>query len=124
VTRAAYAAGFLRRARFEALYLEKFGESPHETWRRGLAATEPSAPAAGAAIGGARLAARLEALSPRERQVCVRVARGMLNKQIAAELGIAEGTVKVHRARGMARLGVTSAVELARVLDRRESGDG
>ncbi len=69
VTRAAHAAGFLRRARFEALYLTQFGETPHQTWVRGLAATAPPrGPAAGATAALAALAARLEALSPRERQ--------------------------------------------------------
>lgn len=68
----------------------------------------------------ARIEARVEALSPRERQVCERVRKGMLNKQIAAELGISEATVKVHRAHAMTRLRVSSAAELVRLLDRAE----
>ena len=64
------------------------------------------------------LKARLGALSTREREVCELAARGMLNKQIAAELGIAEVTVKIHRARGMERLGVQSLAELAVLLAR------
>ena len=62
--------------------------------------------------------AALAALSPRERQVCERVAWGMLNKQIAAEFDISEAVVKQHRARGMKRLGVQSSAELARLLER------
>jgi RNA polymerase sigma factor (sigma-70 family) len=61
---------------------------------------------------------RLAHLSERERAVCDRVAQGMLNKQIAAALGVTEGTVKQHRARGMEKLGVGSAAELARLLER------
>ena len=58
------------------------------------------------------LAARLAALSSRQREVCERVARGMLNKQIAAELGISNSSVRLHRAEGMEKLGVASAAEL------------
>jgi len=62
--------------------------------------------------------ARRAALSPRELAVCEFVARGLLNKQIAAELGISEATVRVHRARGMDKLGAKSAAELGRLLAR------
>jgi FixJ family two-component response regulator len=48
----------------------------------------------------------------------------MLNKQIAAELGISEHTVKAHRARGMHRLGVSSAAELGRMLEKLGLGGG
>ena len=57
--------------------------------------------------------ARFEALSPREFEVCERIARGQLNKQIAADLGLSEATVKFHRSRAMERLGISSAAELA-----------
>jgi len=46
------------------------------------------------------------------------VAAGRLNKQIAAELGIAEKTVKSHRARVMTKLDVRSVAELVRIVDR------
>lgn len=46
------------------------------------------------------------------------VARGMLNKQIAAELGTSEATVQQHRARAMEKLGVGSVAELAAMLER------
>lgn len=72
----------------------------------------------------AALAARLNALTPRERQVCDRIARGQLNKQIAAELGLAESTVKQHRASATAKLRVTSAAELAALLERSRGRDG
>lgn len=65
-------------------------------------------------------AARLAALSSRQREVCERVARGMLNKQIAAELGISESTVRLHRAEGTKKLGVASAAELASLFARLE----
>lgn len=61
---------------------------------------------------------RLALLTPREREVCDGVARGLLNKQIAAMLGTAEKTVKVHRARVMEKLGVDSVAELARRMER------
>ncbi len=61
--------------------------------------------------------ARLERLTARERQVCDHLMKGMLNKQIAAELGIAESTVKVHRSRMMEKLGIDSVIALIRLLD-------
>jgi FixJ family two-component response regulator len=62
--------------------------------------------------------ARLNALTPREREVCMLVVAGRLNKQIAAELGIAEKTVKAHRARVMAKVGAPSVAELVRIVER------
>lgn len=75
------------------------------------------------------VAARLDTLTTRERQVCEALARGLLNKQIAAELGASEKTIKIHRARVMQKLGVSSVIELARLLERRgtvppRSGNG
>ena len=64
------------------------------------------------------LRTRFEALTPREREVCLRVAQGLLNKQIADELGAAEKTIKVHRGRVMEKLGVESVAELVRLVDR------
>lgn len=62
-------------------------------------------------------AARIALLSPREREVMHAVARGRLNKQIAAELGITVRTVKFHRARVMEKTGVDSVPDLVRLLD-------
>jgi FixJ family two-component response regulator len=60
---------------------------------------------------------RMARLSPRERQVCDLVATGLLNKQIAAELGAAEKTIKCHRGRVMEKLAVGSVAELVRLVD-------
>ncbi|MFL6570222.1 MAG: response regulator transcription factor [Burkholderiales bacterium] len=57
---------------------------------------------------------RLATLTPRERDVLSRVVTGKLNKQIAAELGTAEKTVKVHRARMMRKMQFDSLAELVR----------
>jgi FixJ family two-component response regulator len=64
---------------------------------------------------------RLESLTPRERQVLALVTTGMLNKQIAAELGAAEKTIKVHRGRVMVKMQVRSAAALVHMLSRDSS---
>ena len=61
---------------------------------------------------------RLTQLTPRERDVCELVVKGMLNKQTAGELGIAERTVKVHRANMLKKLKVGSLAELSRLVER------
>ena len=61
---------------------------------------------------------RLQLLKTREREVMSFVIAGSLNKQIAAELGITEATVKVHRARLMEKLGVTSVAELVTLAQK------
>jgi FixJ family two-component response regulator len=61
---------------------------------------------------------RVALLTPREREVAGHVAQGLLNKQIAAELGTTEKTVKVHRARVMQKLAVGSVAELVRLAER------
>jgi FixJ family two-component response regulator len=58
---------------------------------------------------------RLEVLTARERQVMAQVIRGRLNKQIAADLGTGEKTVKVHRARVMSKMMVRSVAELVQL---------
>ncbi len=68
--------------------------------------------------------ARLSKLTPREREVLEHVVAGQLNKQIAAELGIVEKTIKVHRARVMNKMGVRSLAELVRVAERVGIGRG
>ena len=55
---------------------------------------------------------RLASLTPRERDVFHRVIRGLLNKQIADELGASEQTIKVHRGRVMQKMQVSSVAEL------------
>ena len=66
-------------------------------------------------------ARRLASLTPRERQVLDLVATGMLNKQIAAELGAAEKTIKVHRGRIMEKMQVRTATALVGLLSRAET---
>ena len=62
--------------------------------------------------------ARLATLTPRERQVLAQVVAGRLNKQIAYDLGTAEKTIKVHRARCMEKMHVRSVAELVRMVER------
>jgi FixJ family two-component response regulator len=61
---------------------------------------------------------RLNTLTPREREVMSLVVRGLLNKQIAFELGTVEKTVKVHRARVMEKMEAQSLPELVRIAER------
>ncbi len=60
----------------------------------------------------------LDALTPREFEVMQLVITGMLNKQIGAELGTAEKTIKVHRGRVMQKLGVSSVADLLRLAQK------
>jgi len=62
----------------------------------------------------------IERLTPREHEVMQLVATGMLNKQVGSELGMAEKTVKTHRAHVMQKLGITSVAELMVVLQKAE----
>lgn len=64
------------------------------------------------------LQGRLQLLKTREREVLSFVIAGLLNKQIAGELGITEATVKVHRARLMEKLRVTSVAELVTLAQK------
>jgi FixJ family two-component response regulator len=61
--------------------------------------------------------ARVETLTPRERDVLALVAAGLMNKQIAAELGIAEITVKIHRGHVMKKMGTRSLADLVRITE-------
>jgi FixJ family two-component response regulator len=61
---------------------------------------------------------RLKTLTPREREVLGHVVAGKLNKQTAVDLGTVEKTIKVHRARVMEKMQVTSVAELARLAER------
>ena len=65
-----------------------------------------------------QLQQRFESLTSRERDVLWMVVSGMLNKQIAAQLGTAENTVKVHRRRAMEKMGAQSLAELIRMIER------
>ena len=61
---------------------------------------------------------RVATLTPRELDVLKLVIAGMLNKQIASQLGTTEGTIKVHRGRVMEKMGVTSVAELVILAQR------
>ncbi len=66
---------------------------------------------------------RFAKLTPRERDVFDLVVAGRLNKQIAAELGISERTVKVHRAQVMIKMRAASLAELVHLADKMQSAD-
>jgi FixJ family two-component response regulator len=62
----------------------------------------------------AGLQAHLETLTPREREILALVSSGLMNKQIAAELGLAEITVKIHRGHIMKKMGAKSLADLVK----------
>ena len=64
------------------------------------------------------LRGRYGSLTPREREVMTLVVAGLLNKQIAAEVGTSEASVKVHRQHLMQKMGAGSLAELVRMADR------
>src|SRR5580658_355184 len=66
----------------------------------------------------AALRERFELLSPREREVVVMVVSGMLNKQIAAQIGTSENTVKAHRSRAMEKMRASSLADLVKLIQR------
>jgi FixJ family two-component response regulator len=66
----------------------------------------------------ADLRARYDSLTPREKEVLMLVASGLLNKQIGAELGTSELTVKTHRGRVMQKMGADSLADLVRMAEK------
>lgn len=67
--------------------------------------------------GGAAASARLETLTPREREVLLHVVAGRQNKQIAHDLGASIKTIKVHRGRVMAKMGAQSVIDLVHAAE-------
>jgi FixJ family two-component response regulator len=67
---------------------------------------------------GDALAAKFASLTAREREVLTLVTSGRLNKQIANDIGVADITVKVHRAQVMRKMGARSLAELVRMADQ------
>jgi FixJ family two-component response regulator len=65
----------------------------------------------------ANLQALFETLTPREREVLALVASGLMNKQIAAEVSLAEITVKIHRGHIMKKMGARSLADLIRMAE-------
>ena len=63
------------------------------------------------------LRALFESLTPREQEVLAFVATGLMNKQIAAEMGLAEITVKIHRGHIMKKMGAKSLADLVRMAE-------
>jgi FixJ family two-component response regulator len=61
---------------------------------------------------------KIAILTPRERQVLTHVVAGRLNKQIAADLGTVEKTIKVHRGRMMEKLGVRTVIDMVRMAEK------
>lgn len=61
---------------------------------------------------------RFGSLTPREQEVISMVVSGMLNKQIAGQLGTAENTVKVHRSRAMEKMRAQSLADLVRMIEK------
>jgi len=63
------------------------------------------------------LRGKFETLSPREQEVMAYVTGGLMNKQIAHEIGITENTIKVHRGNAMRKMGAKSVADLVRMAD-------
>ena len=65
----------------------------------------------------AELRGRFESLTPREREIMTLVTAGLMNKQVATEVGLSEITVKIHRGHLMRKMGVRSLADLVRAAE-------
>ena len=70
------------------------------------------------AEAGRGVRARFESLSPREREVMTLVTRGLMNKQVAGELGLSEITVKLYRAQAMRKMEAGTLADLVRMAEQ------
>jgi FixJ family two-component response regulator len=70
------------------------------------------------------IVSRYESLSTRERQVMALVTAGLMNKQVAFELGLSEITVKVHRGTLMKKMGVRTLADLVKLSGQLDSSSG
>lgn len=86
-----------------------------EAIRQGIGRSQSTRSAAEQRAG---LEQRYQSLTPRERQVFALVVRGLLNKQIAGELGTAERTVKLHRGQVMRKMAAPSVPDLVRMAEQ------
>jgi FixJ family two-component response regulator len=76
-----------------------------------------------AAAEVAKVRQAFDSLTVQERKVALLVVTGKLNKQIAAEIGLSEATVKLHRGRVMKKMGALTLIDLVRMVDRLSTGD-
>jgi FixJ family two-component response regulator len=74
-------------------------------------------------LGVAKIRAAFDTLTPREREVTTLVTAGLLNKQIAAKMGISEATVKLHRGQAMRKVNAKSLADLVRMIGKIEPDD-
>lgn len=88
----------------------------------GGAWSPPDVDLAGPDDGSAKLAARLGTLTPQQVRVLMMLSQGLLNKQIAYELGVSEATVKAHVSAILAKLGVESRTQAVIAASKIEAG--
>ena len=96
---------------------------PHELLDAIQSAIARDADRRRAAAEVARIREAFDNLTVQERKVALLVVTGKLNKQIAAEIGLSEATVKLHRGRVMKKMGAPNLIDLVRMVDRLSADD-